>query len=873
MPSPCDPIKIPLTSHNEIFTRKSDEGYFYTKMALSAPAGLGKSTISAKIAYDWATGSAECFKDIALLFVLSMRGVNHDSELENVISRQLLSEDTGVDTGQLLSVLAKLEEKVIVILDAVDEADRGLFDHPECSGSIVKLITGTILLSCRLIVTTRPWRLTQITGSCAEYIHLELHGFSKPDVVMYIRKFFARADHSDLRESLIKYLDLNELIAGVAFAPLMALLICLFWKETSGKEVPKRITHLYDAVINIMYDHYLSKQKLPSSSSSGTSETTHVDTIVKHLGKSALKGLWPPQNDIILSLDDDTSPEVVLEAKAIGLISVNEAQESSQRLKFQKGGMRRKVNPSATKSTVFTFFHKSGQEKCAGEYLASLAALPNQPSAESIESYLKGLRSVQDAHSVQLILRFASGASPDAAGLILERLLEIFRSQLLPIIDQYYAETLDLERAQEVQLFVELCLRCNYEAEAGSRFLDLITELFPKGHINFLGLSAFTAVALQYFMLHASQHSIRSAILRPLAHIGDNIWPTGPLWKVHQDARQAVRNMPPDKMKEICREYFENHTGPVHSYNQGIASRAPANLVAFIQVWQACEKLPSDESNISHFIKDLDRMKQLTRFSITGFKVCSQLSVLLDHIDARRLGGCLLEMKVGNTGLTSDQTERLAQLLDKLPCLQILDMSYNEGGHAIRYMSEKLPALESLQQLGVNHLKAPAEDMLLFAERFPQFGSKLTKLYINGNGMNDSVAAKLSEHLQSARDMRTLRIRVGDLSREFHNRLVSSFRHLPKLQEVRTYNSRHVNDLVDSVAGIMTSVPDIRALILHTASDAEPLVDRGIWKNFREKLPSARCLKRLDLSHVALSLEDFQDLIVFCRRMEYTMLE
>ena len=155
----------------------------------------------AKIAYDWSMKpKGSPLSDVTLLFVVNMRWVDRTTNLEQAILSQLLPHDTHITTNQLQRSLGKLSDKVVIVLDAVDESDRHLLDDPERSGSIVKLLTGRILVSCRLIVTTRPWRVTEIVNACKTFTRLDLGGFSREDVKTYIRQFFN--DEEELGEIL-----------------------------------------------------------------------------------------------------------------------------------------------------------------------------------------------------------------------------------------------------------------------------------------------------------------------------------------------------------------------------------------------------------------------------------------------------------------------------------------------------------------------------------------------------------------------------------------------------------------------------------------------------------------------------------------------
>ena len=343
--------------------------------------------------------------------------------------------------------MGKLRNKLVIILDAVDESDRHLFlDHPEGSGSIVKLLKGKILVSCRLIITTRPWRIHEIISACKSFTRLDLGGFSRADVKTYIRQFFNAKE--ELGESLLKYMEQNGVVADVSSVPLMTLLICIYWMETHTEEIPNRIGELYDAIFNIMHAHLHSKKEAPNEENAGTS--IDLGLLKQRLGKMALEGLWPPENRLVFSTDEVSDQEVVAEACNMGLLSKQEARVQTRQL------FTRKHVPNYGKGTL-TFVHKSAQEKCAGAYFAHLV----DSNPEELKSRLTTVTTMQEALSIQLVLRFASGQNPHAARKILQRLLDIFRSESHSLIADYYEENLELDDTLKIQPFLEMCLNCN----------------------------------------------------------------------------------------------------------------------------------------------------------------------------------------------------------------------------------------------------------------------------------------------------------------------------------------------------------------------------------------------------------------------------
>ena len=846
LPKPCRAIKIPLDSLDDIFTRKTQDGQLYTKLLISAPAGFGKTTSMAKIAYDWSMKpKGSPLSDVSLLFVINMRWVESTTDLEQAILSQLLPHDTHITTNQLQHSLGKLSDKVVFVLDAVDESDRHLLDDPESSGSIVKLLTGRILVSCRLIVTTRPWRVNEIVNACKTFTRLDLGGFSREDVKTYIRQFFN--DEEELGESLLKYMEQNAVIADVSSVPLMTLLVCMYWKEKQAEEIPNRIDKLYDAVFNMMYAHLQSKKK--ATNGKNTRPSIALSLLKQRLGEVALKGLWPPENRLVFSVDEVSDSEVVEEACNMGLLSKQE--ECTHKIFAAQAGRKAK----------FTFFHKMAQEKCAGQFLAYLA----ESNPKKLKARLASVTSIQDALSVQLVLRFASGQNLHAAKKILQRLMKIFRSESHSVIDDYYNEGLELDDTLKIQQFLEMCLSCNYEADCLGEFNHLLANLFPMGKMYFLGISSSTALALGYYMENAQPGDIKSLTLRPIAHAGDIVEPTGPLSKLRRQAQAGINQLTPTKMQEICQEYFQKYHGSVHQDNEQLARQAPATVVSLIQMWQACGDLPTaEETNISPIITSLQHT-HIETLNLTGFKVRNNMNQLLEVFEKGHMSH-LLELRVSNIGLVDGQMERLTKAIKQIPELRVIDTSHNyPSGKSLQFMAESMSSLASLHTLYVNRMMATVQVMGTFAEKFAEFGSQLQELHINLNKMDDAVASRLESNLPVARQLQGLQISVKGLSRNHHSQLVLTMSQLSCLRTLRIFHSQYADDLLICAADVMGSLPDLDWLLLHVYSNTPPQVSGTTWKHFKTKLQSVKKLNGLDLSQVALERNDFMEFVQLCR--------
>ena len=292
-------IKQRLRTHEEIFTKDGTDRRF----VLEGRPGLGKTTMCAKTAYDWSRGRA--LGHIVLLFVLRLGLINRNTTIEEAIVEQLNIPLELSDHQKLSKTLNDSGNSIVIVLDALDEADPDLlFDQSQklptfdikwklglstilvmmlavfatanvmVSAFICALVVYAItftyyrraklhnivdimkfnskgLKQCQVLVTTRPWRVTQIM-KILEYKHLELQPFVKVDIETYMKRFFEYSTLGLGGRLISNYIKNNKLMVDASI-PLITLLICWYWQETEGKcEIPERRSKLYDEIIHIM---------------------------------------------------------------------------------------------------------------------------------------------------------------------------------------------------------------------------------------------------------------------------------------------------------------------------------------------------------------------------------------------------------------------------------------------------------------------------------------------------------------------------------------------------------------------------------------------------------------------------------------------
>ncbi len=242
--------KKPLKSYEDIFHLKTREGNPIKRIVFSGSAGLGKTTLIDKIAYDWAMGKSEILKRFELVFVLKMRALEQTSELIDAIFEQLLDHDSINNADDLKTFIDKNQDKVLILLDGFDEFQTTTLNKSSF-GSTLKTLNRKQCKKCWVAVTSRPPLDKLVSSSLVEkpFTHVNIVGFSEQDIKEYINKFFPE-DHDQVKK-LVEKIQSSEVLSDLAKSPMLLLLMCLLWRES--RKLPDTMTRLYTEALKYIF--------------------------------------------------------------------------------------------------------------------------------------------------------------------------------------------------------------------------------------------------------------------------------------------------------------------------------------------------------------------------------------------------------------------------------------------------------------------------------------------------------------------------------------------------------------------------------------------------------------------------------------------
>ena len=338
------------------------------KVLIEGDPGMGKTTYSQKLAYDWANKQNEwdaSFPAIEVLLLLRCNDIK--SSIWEAIDEQILSEDIDEKAKEtLFKYIKENQSKVLPLLDGLDEAD------PRERDIYISLLTCKLLPDCHVVITSRHEVGKKVSRYCDNL--WEIVGFTKEDSKSFIRKYFQGKDR--LAEKYINYHvdhwyadppDRNlRGLSDLAKNPLNLTLLCSIFEDSQEVYSESSKTRLYIEIVLLVLRRYEEKNGLETNNDQDLISVYREK--LKLLGQFSLHSLHERKWYFEKEKDIDN----------FGFFS------------FQQGGTKSKP------CTRCVFSHKSFQEFFAGFYLAFQVNEGQIDFAHVLtdERYLKELKEV-----------------------------------------------------------------------------------------------------------------------------------------------------------------------------------------------------------------------------------------------------------------------------------------------------------------------------------------------------------------------------------------------------------------------------------------------------------------------------------------------
>ena len=340
------------------------------KVLIEGDPGMGKTTYSQKLAYDWANKQNEwdaSFPEIEVLLLLRCNDIK--SSIWEAIDDQILPEDIDEKAKEtFFKYIKENQSKVLLLLDGLDEAD------PRERDIYLSLLTCKLLPDCHVVITSRHevGKKLKVSRYCDNL--WEIVGFTKEDSKRFIGNYFQGKEH--LAESFIERQVKHWLadspepreraLADLAKNPLNLTLLCCISEDSQEVFCECSRTRLYIEIVLLVLRRYEEKNGLERNNDQDLISVYREK--LKLLGRFSLHSLHERKWYFEKEKDMDN----------FGFLS------------FQQGGTRSKP------CTRCVFSHKSFQEFFAGFYLA-FQVIDGQIDFAHVltdERYLKELKEV-----------------------------------------------------------------------------------------------------------------------------------------------------------------------------------------------------------------------------------------------------------------------------------------------------------------------------------------------------------------------------------------------------------------------------------------------------------------------------------------------
>ncbi|XP_072182088.1 baculoviral IAP repeat-containing protein 1-like [Diadema setosum] len=339
------------TTYGELLTSVSK------RIFLQGERGIGKTTLCAKIAWDWSHG--RILQDLDMVLLIPLRDVT-DAKSVSCIVKRYLSDSNTATPNQIDNYISTSQNKVLLVLDGFDEYHGNMCENNR--SEVIRILELEQYKSCKVIVTTRQWEedeLWRIFRFSENYIFVSVEGFNKENLSTYIRRYFQEKDA--LSESLITFMEENYVVQkNMAPFPIYCIMFCLMWNnlnEERRKETQKVQTNpqIFEEIISFLTEHYTLKVcENPQDQNAIEQLKGKVGRAIQDISEIALNGLL----DRKLSFREEHFRDC------------RDAMETSCKVRFLT--MEREVDiPSFFVSTV-SFPHKFFQEYVAGFYVEYL---------------------------------------------------------------------------------------------------------------------------------------------------------------------------------------------------------------------------------------------------------------------------------------------------------------------------------------------------------------------------------------------------------------------------------------------------------------------------------------------------------------------
>ena len=412
-------------------------------IVISAPTGMGKSTLICQITIAW----QHCHPLLAqfdYLFVLPLREIrNHTIPLSHIICKDLtILSDSAI--GELERLFRTSSGKVLIMMDAFDTLSEEEMALDNVFTRMLAGGTGSDVPNATIIVNTRPHGLHHVM----KYVHkrtifkkIDLLGISQTDAISHFQKALKDRDISQPNSHKVAENIVTHIPKDIFCVPLLLQMMCYIWKwqvMSSGIQNNLWIFRKQTTIINALWGIMLGIDE----ERKGRCKSDTQDRIV----------------NIYDSLMDDNLPAMTKRAiYAVSSMSYESVKKS--KYKFDNVVMKNH-SVCAMDCAILGFLAISGQpENATGEFIHPLfqdhaAGFHLAKNTAELKDICQNISDSQ--YGIGHCLTNLNQALLSAVGIDGSVLENIGKSQLkLPTVKYEYHNNMDLDLEYVARLFGE----------------------------------------------------------------------------------------------------------------------------------------------------------------------------------------------------------------------------------------------------------------------------------------------------------------------------------------------------------------------------------------------------------------------------------
>ncbi|CAO2604251.1 NLR family CARD domain-containing protein 4 [Lemmus lemmus] len=687
---------------------------------IEGESGKGKSTLLQRIAMLWASGECKALNRFKLVFFVRLSSAS--SGLFETVCDQLLNVPDSISKSGFMAMLLKLQQEVLFLLDGYNE-----FQSQNCQ-EIEDLIKQNHRFKNMLIVTT--------TTECLRHIRhvgtltAEVGDMTEDSAQVLIQEVLIK----ELADGLLAQIQVSKCLRNLMKTPLFVVITCAI--QMGRKEFKD---HTQTTLFQTFYDLLIKKNKHRHKVGAERDFVRSLDCC----GDLALEGVFSHrfafEPEDLSSMNEDV-------LVATGLLCKYTAQRLTAKYKF---------------------FHKSFQEYTAGRRLSSLLMSRDPVEVSKGNEYLERMVSISDITSLYgNLLLYTCGSSTEATRAVMRHLALVAEHGSLqglsvtrrPLWRQESLQSMrdtteqDDLKAKNVNSFVECGINLfsesifkselsqEFEAFFTGKSLFIDSENIPDYLFDFFEqlpncVSALDFVKLDFYG-RATASQDKAVENNPGVHMegpSETYIPRRAVslffnWKQEfKTLEVTLRDISKLDKQDI------KHLGKIFSSATNLRlyiKRCAAVAGSLSSVLRTCKNICSlaveaspltidDEQHITsvtnlqnlsiHSLqtqglpaKGLGNLKKMRLFHLTRL---SDIGEGMDSIIESLSGELcdLQEMKLVACCLTANSVKTLAQNLDNLVKLNVLDISENylekDGNEAVEELIGRLSILEQLTTL------------------------------------------------------------------------------------------------------------------------------------------------------------------------------